>query len=78
MNDYYEKVKKIITEKTGAESENLHQESSFTEDLNVSNLELIEILEELEEVFEIEDLVSQKDEIETFGDLIDLLTDKLE
>lgn len=77
MIDFEKKAKKLISEKTGVEVEEISDESFFEDDLNVGELELIELLEELEEYFEV-DLVDKKEAIDTFGDLTELLADRLE
>lgn len=77
MTDLNNQVLGIVAERTGAEPEDLTDEASFLEDLNISELELAELLGELEEELEIEGLLEAKDEIETVGDLSDILADKL-
>jgi acyl carrier protein len=75
--NYLAKIKKIISEKTGLDVSEITEESYFEEDLNISEMELMEILSEVEEVLHV-DLSEEKDEIETVGDLIDILIEKLE
>jgi acyl carrier protein len=76
-SEYLKKVKKIISEKSGLEIEEIHETSYFEDDLNIGEIELVEILTELEDVYDIE-LVANKEEIETVQDLIDLLIEHLE
>ena len=75
--DYTTKVKRIVSEKSGVEPEDITLEAYFEDDLNLGKMELIEILEELEELYEAE-LISRKGEIETFSDLIDILEDTVD
>lgn len=75
---YEEKIKEIIANKSGIESEDIHNEDFFEDDLNLAELEIIEIIEEVEEALEIEGLIEKKEDIETVGDLVDFASDKLE
>ena len=77
MIDFEKKAKRLISEKTGVDVEEITDDSFFEDDLNVGELELIEILEELEELFDIE-LTDKKNDIETFGDLTELIADRIE
>lgn len=77
MTDYIKNAKMLVSEKSGVDASEITSESFFEEDLNISELELIEILTDLEDTYEIS-LIENKDEIETFGDLVDLLTDEVE
>jgi len=77
MTNYLNKVKKIIEDKTGLDPSEISLESYFEEDLNISEMELLEILEEIEELFNL-DLTSEKENIETVGDLIELLEEHLD
>ena len=77
MTNYLNKIKKIIEEKTGIDPSEITLESYFEDVLNISEMELMEILEEIEEVFNV-DLTDEKDNIETVGDLVELLEENLE
>ena len=77
MDEYINKTKKIISEKTGLETEEIEMSAYFEDDLNVSELELLEIIEEVEESFHIE-LMENKDEIETVQDLADLIAEQVD
>jgi acyl carrier protein len=75
--EYFKKIKKVISEKTGLEMDEIHETSYFEDDLNIGEIELVEILSELEDEYNVE-LVAEKEEIETVQDLIDLLIEHLE
>lgn len=77
MTDYYSKIKKIISEKTGLEASEISEESYFEDDLNIGEMELIEILSELEEVFHV-DLVEDAENFSTVQDVIDALEEHIE
>ena len=75
--DYIKKIKKLIADKSGHELSEIHEESYFEDDLNLGEMDLMDILEELEESLHVE-LVEQKDEIETVGDLIEMVAEQVE
>ena len=76
-SEYFKKVKKLITEKTGLEPDEVEEGSYFEDDLNMDRMELVEILTELEDEYHI-DLIDEKDNIETVKDLLEVLAEKLE
>lgn len=75
--NYLVKIKKIIEHKNGVDPIDITPESYFQDDLNISEMELIDILGELEELYHI-DLIEAKDDIESVGDLLELLSEKLD
>ena len=77
MSDYYNKVKKVIAEKTGLELSEISAESYFEDDLNVGEMELIEILEELEEAFHV-DLIEDAGNFVTVQDVVDALDEHIQ
>ena len=68
----------MIIEKTGAEPDEVTEESYFEDDLNIAELELHEIIASLEEEYEIELDEDEKDSIESVMDLVELVVDKVE
>lgn len=77
MTDYYSKIKKLISEKTGLEPSEITEESYFEDDLNIGEMELIEILSELEESFHV-NLVDDIANFITVQDVIDALEEHIE
>jgi acyl carrier protein len=77
MNNYFEKIRDLVVEKTGMDPAEINEDSFFEDDLNISELELLEILSELEEDLQIE-IIPEKEDIESVGDLIDIISEKLE
>ncbi len=75
--DYTAKIKKVIADKAGVEIHEVHEESFFEDDLNLGDMELIDILESLEEEFHIE-LVEDKENFETVGDLVEAVSEQVE
>ncbi len=75
--NYLKKIKDIMFEKFGVEPEEVEMDSYFTDDLNLSELEIDELLVELEESYHT-NLVEDKEEIKSVADLIELLSEKLD
>ncbi len=78
MIDYKQKIKQLISEKTGLELNEIEEEFYFEEDLNIDELELIEIITDLEEILAIEFEDEEKENLETVQDLLDLVAEKVE
>jgi acyl carrier protein len=76
-NNYLTKIRKIIEHKNGVDPNEITPESYFEDDLNISEMELIDILGTLEEDYHI-DLIEAKDDIQSVGDLLELLSEKLD
>ena len=47
----FERVKAVVVNALGAKAEDVHEESSFTEDLGADSLDLVELIMALEEEF---------------------------
>ncbi len=77
MNEYFNTIKTMIVDKTGADPEDINEESCFEDDLNIGEMELVEILTDLEDIYGI-DLVEEKDNIETVQDIVDILIENAE
>ncbi len=78
MASYINEIRGLIMEKTGVDPEEITDDSFFEDDLNIGELEFAELLEEIEERYELDDLIDKKDEIETVGDLMEILADRIE
>jgi acyl carrier protein len=77
MTDYFNKIRKILVEKTGLEPAEITEESYFEDDLNIGEMDLIEILSELEEIFHV-DLVEDVGTFATVQDVVDALEEHIE
>jgi acyl carrier protein len=77
MSDYLNKIKKIVSEKTGIELSEISEDSFIGDDLNIGEMDLIEMLEEMEEIFQV-NLVEKADSFETIQDIIDALEEKIQ
>jgi acyl carrier protein len=78
MSEYKNQVLGVLAEKSGVEPADITDESYFEDDLNISLLELAEILGDIEEMLEIEGLLEKKNDLETVGELLDLVADKVD
>jgi acyl carrier protein len=47
----YDRVKEIVVDKLGVEEEDVHESSSFVENLNADSLDLVELIMAFEEEF---------------------------
>lgn len=74
---YKEKIRQLISHKSGVDTREIFDELAFGEDLNLGDLELTEILEELEDLYKI-NLIDSQREIESVADLMELMEEKLE
>jgi acyl carrier protein len=80
MATIFERVKKIVVEQLGVESEDVVPSASFVDDLGADSLDLVELIMSLEEEFsdssrkvEIPDEDAEK--LVTIQDAIDYITD---
>ena len=66
----FEKIKKIISSKTGINKDTITLESAITDDLTLDSIEIFEILSEIEDEFSIEVEEDAYDSIKTVQDLV--------
>jgi acyl carrier protein len=78
MDEYLKKVRKLISEQTGMELDEINEDSYFEDDLNMGQMELVELLTELEEIYQVEGLLEEKENLETVQDIIDILVEKVD
>ena len=67
----------IIVEQLGATKEEIVPEASFTDDLGVDSLTMVELVMAMEETFDIEIPDDEAEKIQTIGDAISYLKEKL-
>ena len=72
-----EKVKKIIAEQLGVEEDEVVPEASFVEDLGADSLDTVELVMALEEEFDIEIPDEDAEKLNTVGDAVKYLEDKI-
>ena len=74
-----EKLKALIAEQLGIETNNITTETNFEEDLGVDSLDIVELSMALEEEFGISEMGEEElAVIKTVGDLVNYLQGKLD
>lgn len=77
MENLQAKVTEIIVNKLGVEESQVTPEASFTKDLGADSLDSVEIVMDFEGEFDVEFEEADQEKIETVGDVIKLLEEKL-
>jgi acyl carrier protein len=75
--DLEKRVADIIVEQLGATKEEIVPEASFIDDLGADSLDIVELVMAMEEQFDIEIPDDDAEKIQTIGDVIDYLKDRL-
>jgi acyl carrier protein len=78
MANLDERVADIIVEQLGATKEEIVPEASFIDDLGADSLDIVELVMAMEETFDIEIPDDDAEKIQTIGDAVAYLKDKLE
>ena len=73
-----QKVKGIIAEQLGVGEDEIKATSSFIEDLGADSLDIVELVMAMEEEFDIEIPDDDAEKIQTIGDAIAYLKEKVE
>lgn len=73
-----EKIKEIVSENLGIDSEQITEESSFKDDLGADSLDLFEMVMALEDEYEIEIQTEDLEKIATVGDVISYISERKE
>ena len=76
--DLEQRVSEIIIEQLGVSRDDIEAESSFTEDLGADSLDLVEMVMAMEEEFGVEIPEEDSEKLQTFGDAVAYLKEKLE
>ena len=71
-----EKVKNIVAEQLGVETDKLTNESKFIDDLGADSLDIVELVMAFEEEFDCEIPDTDADKIKTLGEAVDYLKHK--
>ncbi len=69
----FEKIRDIIVEQLGVESDDVKIESSFVDDLGADSLDIVELIMALEEEFNLEIPDEEAEKIATVGDVVDYI-----
>jgi acyl carrier protein len=78
MADLKQKVTEIIVNKLGVEESQVTEEASFTKDLGADSLDTVELIMEFEKEFDITIEDSDAEKIQTVGNVVEYLKDKVD
>jgi acyl carrier protein len=73
-----QRVSEIIVEQLGVSRDDIESESSFTDDLGADSLDLVEMVMAMEEEFGVEIPEEDSEKLQTFGDAVAYLKERLE
>ena len=77
MSDISERVKKIVVEHLGVEADKVTENASFIDDLGADSLDTVELVMAFEEEFDIEIPDDAAEHIQTVGDAVKFIDEKL-
>ncbi|MCD6429312.1 acyl carrier protein [bacterium] len=77
FNQVEERIKKIIAEQLMMEPEEIKDKDHFVEDLGADSLDVVELVMAFEEEFGIEIPDEEAEKIQTVGEAIKLITQKI-
>ncbi len=78
MSDVAERVKKIVVEHLGVEAAQVKEDAKFIDDLGADSLDTVELVMAFEEEFGIEIPDDAAEKIQTVGDVVRYIEDKIE
>lgn len=76
--DIFEKVKEIVVEQLGVESEDVTLQASFIDDLGADSLDIVELVMAFEEEFDLEIPDEDAEKISTVGDAVNYIKERVE
>ena len=77
MSDIAERVKKIVVDHLGVDAEKVVEGASFIDDLGADSLDNVELVMAFEEEFDIEIPDDAAEHIQTVGDAVKFITEKV-
>ena len=77
MSDIADRVAKIVVENLGVEADKVTQDASFIDDLGADSLDIVELVMAFEEEFDIEIPDDAAEHIQTVGDAVKFIDEKL-
>jgi acyl carrier protein len=76
--DVLERVKEIVVEQLGVDTEEATNDASFVDDLGADSLDIVELVMAFEEEFELEIPDEDAEKIGTVGDAVKYIKEKTE
>jgi acyl carrier protein len=76
--DLEQRISEMIIEQLGATKEEMVPEASFIDDLGADSLDIVELVMAMEETFDIEIPDEDAEKIQTIGDAVAYLRERLE
>jgi acyl carrier protein len=76
--DLEQRMSEIVVEQLGVSRDDIEAESSFVDDLGADSLDLVEMVMAMEEEFGVEIPEEDSEKLQTFGDAVSYLREKLE
>lgn len=73
----FEKIKELIVDQFGVDEDSVTLETSFAEDLNADSLDVVELIMAIEEEFNLEIEDGEVENINTVGDIVSYLSEKV-
>jgi acyl carrier protein len=73
-----ERVAEIIVEQLGVSREEIKPEASFIDDLGADSLDIVELVMAMEEMFDVEIPDDDAEKMQTIGDAVKYLKEKIE
>ena len=73
-----DRIKEIIVDQLGVSGDEIVPEASFIDDLGADSLDIVELVMAMEETFDIEIPDEDAEKIQTIGDAVAYLKEKLE
>ena len=77
MSDITDRVKKIVVEHLNVDESKIADDASFIDDLGADSLDTVELVMAFEEEFGIEIPDDAAETIQTFGDAVKFINDKM-
>ena len=77
MSDITDRVKKIVVEHLNVDESKVSDEASFIDDSGADSLDTVELVMAFEEEFDIEIPDDAAETIQTFGDAVKFINDKM-
>ncbi|NLV91240.1 MAG: acyl carrier protein [Firmicutes bacterium] len=76
--DVFEKVREIVVEQLGVESDDVTPQASFIDDLGADSLDIVELIMAFEEEFDFEIPDEDAEKISTVEDAVNYIKEKTE